>query len=169
MGYAMGRKKHVVDLDDISLEALGQTETPPCPGDVFVVKLKGGDYYFGRAISNVEILSWPGTLAYVYALHSRDAIAPTVLPRNCLLTPPMILDPICWRYGLIKVVENRPLQRSDVLEVHCFHDVVFKKYVDENGQRLAERVEPCGVYGLKQPRGLAVAMCTALGLPLPPN
>jgi Immunity protein 26 len=149
-----------------NLQVLKRSRTKPKAGDIFVIRPIKHDYYFGRVINpNARILSWGGVLAYVYDIHSPEKRAPAVLSKARLLIPPRLLAFPCWTMGLAETIDHRELTEADILVKHCFYDVPFKRYVDENGTPLKRRIEPCGTYGITTPLGLGEHVSDALKIP----
>jgi hypothetical protein len=164
-------KKRSAKIIETNLEILRPSTSPPERGDIFVVKPKGREYYFGRVInSDVKLLSWQGYLIYIYDSHSPSKESIPSLRRDRLLIPPQIIEPSCWKKGYLQRVDSRPFEPNEILPQHCFLDVVRKpkRYVDEHNIPVACKTEPYGVYGVALIRGLDKRICEALGIPIPP-
>lgn len=107
-------------------------------------------------------------LVYIYKAFSNDKHNIPALKKEDLLIPPVMINRLAWSRGHFETIEHRPLTEEDVWRVHCFHDVVRKYplYLDEFGNKLPEKVEPCGEYLLYGPGYINKAVSAALGLPL---
>jgi hypothetical protein len=143
------------------------------PGNVFALKLPSEEFLFGRVIA-VDLPSgrapMPGsTLLYIY-----DVRSPTSSPDLAELTPERLLLPpqytnrMLWTKGYAVTVARPELRSEDLLEQHCFWDVVRNRYVDEEGVTLTERHEPCGSWGLRSYRKIDDLISDALGIPRAP-
>jgi hypothetical protein len=154
----------------INLETLHRTQLEPIEGDIFVVKPKQKDFYYGRVIqAHVTMHAWDGVLVYIYNATSKSKQTIPEMKKDLLLIPPLILDAGCWGLGLVECIGNRILSKQEILDKHCFWDVVFGRYVDLEGNQLPQKTEPCGVYGLTPPRGLDNEISRALRMPLAPD
>lgn len=165
-----------------NLEVLKRSRQQPSAGDIFVLKPKDRDFYFGRVINpQVEILpmfpskshkpnpDWMGALVYIYDVHAPDKLPIPEMKHDRLLLPPLILDWVCWSNGYVQTVASVPLTSQDVLPRHCFYDVVEEQYLNEFGRRVAKRTEPCGIHGLTPFRGLDDEVSRAIGITLAPD
>ena len=119
------------------------------PGDIFVMSPADKQYIFGKVIrTDAEVLQHKGlVLVYVYDdIRSDMADMPTLSKENLLL-PPLITSRVQWQFGYFKAVTNAGLTVGDTLSVHCFRDS-SGVYHDEYNHVLADRSEPCGIYGV---------------------
>lgn len=81
---------------------------------------------------------------------------------------------MAWTKGYFRTIENRPLEKFDLLKQHCFLRVSFgptkpNTFVDETGQLLAQRTEPCGNWSLVSYRWIDDHVSDALGIPRVPE
>jgi len=142
------------------------------PGDIFVLKPKGHDYYFGRVINtNAESGFGPGraVLIYIYNATSRDKTQIPKLDKNNLLIPPEMINRLGWSRGYFENVGFKKLTKNDVLDVHCFWDPLRKRYINEKKQVLDGPHEPVGRYGLGNYLTVDDQVSDALGIPLLPE
>jgi hypothetical protein len=156
-----------------NIRVIKPSRKKPIPGDYFVVQFPNDDYYFGRVISDQA--RWTiakdanfAFLVYFYGGASRTRELPqsgTSRPGN-LLVPPLMINRLPWSRGYFATVGNVPLQDSDILPVHCFHDLTRNVYRDENGEILAGPVKPTGIYGLNSYGSVDDALSRILGFPL---
>lgn len=166
-------KKSGMDwTEKINLEIQRRAKKPAVDGDVFSLRLKGGKYLYGVVINGkVPMLDWVGVLVYIYKFESTDRIVPPKesIGTKQLLIPPVILDPACWRTGVVETFHHFDLESVPRLAKHCFWDVVDEQYVDELGNSVPRKSDPCGTYGIAPPRGLDNDVSRALGIPLAPD
>lgn len=140
-------------------------------GDVFAFKIVEGPYRFGRVILvDVADAPMPGSnLVYIYAATSSDLSAPPMkdMTPDRLLTAPIWTNKQGWLRGYFVNVARTELSADDELPRYCFLDVVLsrRRYVDLHGQPIAERLEPCGKWGLHSHLGVDDIVSKALGLP----
>jgi hypothetical protein len=152
------------------------------PGDIFVLKPKEHDYYFGRVINtDAESGFGPGNavLIYIYNATSKDKNKIPELDKNNLLIPPTMINRLGWSRGYFENVAFKELTKDDVLDVHCFWDPPLKgfstgrfskgKYMNEKGEELDGPHEPVGQCGLGNYLTVDLRISRALGMPLPPD
>lgn len=150
----------------MKLEVLKRSRKPPQPGDIFVYRVKGFDYGFGRVIrTNARMKPCRGLLVlYFYDAFAKDKDAVPKLDKRKLLFPPTLLFPQClWTKGLLETVRREKLQPKDVLRVHCFWSEVHSQYVDEYGRKLRRKSRPCGWSAIGNEYAVEVDVCKALG------
>lgn len=142
-------------------------------GDIFVMRIRRSRWLFGRVITTEAVdvprrLWEPGdplwTLIYIYQHIAQECIVPEGLSRNNLLVPPIITSEYCWHNGWFRTIEHVPLAPNDVLAVHCFYSPAFLAYFDEKGNTLADRVDPCGDFGIQTIGAIDRMIGAALGL-----
>jgi Immunity protein 26 len=157
-----------------NLQVLKRSNRPPVGGDVFFMQLPNGLYLFGRVIfADVPQSRAPmpgANLIYVYDVQSpmQQPDYAELLP-NKLLIPPLWTNKLPWTKGYFQHVENRPLGDFELLRRHCFRRAPVgpnssPKFVDESGVELAERIEPCGEWGLVSYRWIDDHLSDALGM-----
>src|SRR5690606_36812799 len=131
-------------------------------GEVFAMKLKGVGCLFGRVIRNdcacgptIGPRPWKRTLGY-YLVYVYRPISMRIddipeLSRSDLLIPPAIIEGRGWTLGYFVPVRYDKLAESDVRPAHCFwredhlDENRRKWYMDEYGNPLRQRIEPCDV------------------------
>jgi len=164
-----------------NLEILCKSKERPRTGDVFVVKPRGDDCYFGLVVnSDIKLVNvfgepsnpnnWDVVLGYIYNQQSANKQEIPKLDLTKLLLPPLLLDVWCWKLGYVERVGNITLTPDHVLPRHCFLQVSLlpeqgESYRDEHGRPLARQTEPCSTYGLTPFRGLDDMVSRALGIP----
>ncbi len=169
-----------MDNKPTNLEFLKKSRKRLKPGDIFVLKPKGHDYYFARVIdTDAESGFGPGNavLIYIYNATSKDKNNIPQLDKNNLLIPPTMINRLGWSRGYFENVSFRELTEEDVLDVHCFWDPPLKgfskgrfskgRYMNEKGQQLDGPYDPVGQYGLGNYRVVDVEISEVLGIPLP--
>lgn len=153
------------------LQVLKPSRKKLLEGDIFALRILDGPYMFGRVIRVAENggpMRVGFLLIYIYKATSDDKHVIPVLCREDLLIPPQPVNRLPWSRGYFEVVAHCPLTENDVLPVHCFKRY-RKGFVDEYGDPLPDRVEPCGIYGLSSYRTIDDDICRALGIPLAPD
>ncbi len=137
-------------------------------GDIFVLNILKNKYHWGRVISiNASTGGFPdSTLIHIYNIETNNYETIPSLSINDLLVPPLITNAMAWRKGFFYTVANSPIESGDRLPQYCFEDVVFKKFVDENGNTIPHRVEPCGYDGLESYRTIDDVLSERLGITL---
>lgn len=141
------------------------------PGDIFAYQMPDDLYRFGRVIrTDTSIANWPDVvLVYLYRPSSVSKLEVPWLGRNNLLIPPVGTNRLGWSRGYFETVAQRPLQPDDVLPVHCFEETWTRhpRYWTEDGDRLPDRTEPCGVWALSSYANIDADLSEALGFPEP--
>ncbi len=138
-------------------------------GDIFAMQLPDERYLFGRVIL-VDLSGPPkapmprSNLLYIYK-DLFDTKTPDIdrLAPDRLLIPPVFTNRLGWVKGVFEMIDNRPLQSSDLLPQHCFRDF-SGKYYDENMNLLPAPIEPCGSWGLASYLYIDDQVSQALGL-----
>jgi hypothetical protein len=145
----------------------------PRPGDVFAMQVPDSRYLFGRVIFADPprgMAPWPGAnLVYIYR-HVAATAEPVPIQQlrpDSLLIPPAFTNNLGWVRGYYKTIASTQLTDADLLVQHCFKDGRLG-FVDERGVPLAERVEPCGTWGLVSYRWIDDRVSDALGIPRAP-
>lgn len=149
----------------MNLQMLRRSRKRPKPGDVFVYKLRDHSFGFGRVV-RTDILAggFPGAmLLYIYDAFSDTKESIPKLDKKQLLLPPFGINRTPWTMGYFETVEHRPLTQQDVLNKHCFWDDVNECYLNEFGEKLLRRYEPCSLDGLHSFRTIDVKISRALG------
>ncbi|HYE01648.1 MAG TPA: Imm26 family immunity protein [Phycisphaerales bacterium] len=152
-------------------------------GEVFAMAFGDVGYLFGRVIRNdcaVDAMSTPRPwerspgcyLVYIYRTPSPKMEAVPPLRRADLLIAPAMIIGAGWSRGYFAPVRQDTLAAEDVLPVHCFWNdtqLVNGKpavqYVDEYGNLLRRKVEPCGEHGVGSFGSVEIDVARALGLP----
>lgn len=152
----------------MNMHILKQSRKRLRPGDVFVYKLEGRDFGYGRVIRTDCLFggSRDTILLYIYNAFSPVKERIPEFSKDTLLVTPQLTNRLPWSHGYFETIENRPLGPDDVLKVHCFSTDIYirRRYFDQDGKRLRRRREPCGSYGLSSYRGLDVKISLALGI-----
>jgi len=153
---------------EMNMVVFKRTRKRPTAGDIFVWQIVGQPYRFGRVIRD-DITAVMGDerlyLIYCYRTPSNDPSRLPDLSRDDLLVSPMFVDSDPWTYyGIFRNVAHRPLRPEDVLRKHCFWRESRGAYVDEDGNRLRRRIEPCGDFALTTLLGICHDLSKALGL-----
>ena len=171
----MAKRKSSIEPEP-NLEKLTASRKEVREGDIFVLRPKGHDFYFGRVIkigTKVGLLPddevWGfDRLIYVYNAHSPTKLPVPELRLADLLIRPLVVNNTGWLRGYFEVVEHRDLEPQDVPSVHCFQSS-SGRYLDEMGRSLPRRYEPCGNYGIGSFRTVDAVVSDALGIPQAPD
>jgi len=145
------------------------TRRHPENGDIFYMRLPTGNYLFGRvrfAEASREKAPMPGaTLIYIYSWQSPTPQPDyTMLRRDRLLIPPLWTNRMSWTKGYFQHVENRAGDDRIIFGPSCFHDKFRDRYVNEHGNRVSGRAEPCGSWALVSYRGIDDRVSDAVGI-----
>jgi hypothetical protein len=161
-----------MESENCNLEVLKKSKKSLRPGDIFVLKPKGHNYYFGRVIdTNAQSGFGPvkAMLIYIYNATSKDKNHIPELRKDNLLIPPTMINRLGWSKGYFENVAFRNLSEDDIMNIHCFWDPMFKKYMNERGEELDGPYEPVCLYGLGNYRVVDDNVSEALGIPLAPD
>ncbi len=154
-----------------NMKVLQKSRKKQSIGDIFTLQILEGKFHWGRVVS---LSATAGgfedcILIYIYSVQTdNDDVVPE-LDTSQLLLPPIAINQQPWTRGYFKTIESRPLAAEDLLPVHCFYSFAFRKYYDDNGNVLASKSEPCGVYGLASYRTVDDDLSRALGLEEAPD
>ena len=143
----------------------------PEAGDIFVYRIKGHPFGYGRVIrTGTRIGDFTDVvLLYIYRSFSMDKLKVPGISKRRLLIPPLGTNRRPWTMGYFETIACRPLDTQDVLPVHCFRDDAYDRYVNENGIPLKKKSDPCGVYGLDSFRTIDARISYALGIKPAPD
>ena len=162
----VGRSSEPERGTGVRMRVLKKSREKPVAGDIFTYQMPDGLFRFGRVIrTGCPIASWPDViLAYFYRAASDSPAMVPLLSKRELLIAPIGIGAGGWRRGYFQTVRREPLRGEDCLEVHCFEEAWCSppRYWTENGERLAERREPCQVWGVFNPATLESMLTEAL-------
>ena len=100
MGLRAARQIKPMKAPPTNLQILKPSRRRLLPGDIFVFRIAGHPYHFGRVIKpRTDLLGMPATLIYLYRAASED---PTVVPAlhcNESLVPPLFTNRLPWSRG----------------------------------------------------------------------
>ena len=136
-------------------------------GDIFALQVRDGEYLFGRLVSTeARVGGFPNChLIYIYKTVSSDKKNIPELKVSDILLPPIAINQKPWTLGYFECVGYRPLQKSDLLDRHCFFD--GNKYFDERGEEIPRpHSEPISEDALHSYRSFDDVLSIALELPL---
>lgn len=175
MGRRLVAKKRVLALDEqTNLRVLKKTRRPPEAGDVFAMQLPDLSFLFGLVVkANVQQghAPMPGSnLIYIFK-GREDSPSPDLarLRPEQLLLAPIWTNALAWSRGHFQTIAKIAIDETRVLPRHCFWRVANSRYVDEFGEPVAERTEPCGDWGLVSYRWIDDHVSDALGIPRVPE
>jgi hypothetical protein len=151
-----------------NLEILQPSRRRLLPGDIFVFRVAGHPYHFGRVIKpRIDLVGMPATLIYLYRAASEDPIVVPALHCNELLVPPLFTNRLPWSRGYFVTVSNAALTRWDTLPSHVFRDPEGT-FVDEYGRPTRDPNRPVELFALHSVRTIDDRISEALGIPLAP-
>ena len=153
-------------MDDFIFKFIKKTRRKPVPGDYFYIQLIDERYYLGRVIRNDACIP-PITnmnVIYIYKTPLQDVSELPTCKRTELLIPPVIANNQGWLKGYFGYLGSVPLEEEDVLPVHCFESPINYFCYNEYGERLPEKVEPCGVWGVASHATIELELRIALGI-----
>lgn len=155
--------------DPIRLQIQEGTRKKARTGDLFVLRLLGVGYVWGRVINanvrNQMSASQALVLIYIYNSHTTESMDIPVLKKENLAFPPCLVCQNLWSWGYLKTVKNETVATSDRYEVHCFQTRQRPPvYLNEFGEPLDRKHDPCGAWSLLLFRGINRNICDALGL-----
>ena len=108
----------------------------------------------------------PGAyLIYVFRDFASKPLPSVPLSPDRLLVAPIFINRLPWIRGYFATIAHEPIVADDLLRRHCFTDTLRGGFLDEHGQRVTERTEPCGEWGLASYAYLDDLISDALGLP----
>lgn len=143
----------------------------PSVGDIVGIKLNIGEWLIARVVScdaNASEFSDSDALIllYVYKYRLNELIVPTLLPLEDLLISPVIVNLELWSTRRCRFIESRPIPTEERLETHCFWvpEPWREAYYDGFGNKLPERIEPCGTLVMYTVQGLGKLIAAALQL-----
>jgi hypothetical protein len=151
----MERRRSQVPAARVRKNLQVQKRSPAVPslGDVFVMQLPTNTYLAGRVVlANGEPGRCPVPGAHLLYIYRKQLEAPKLdyshMRPDQLVIPPVWTNSFAWTNGNFETVDTRELTLSDLLPQHCFYRTSTGKYVDELGNILSQRIEPCGEWGL---------------------
>ncbi|MEI6533005.1 MAG: Imm26 family immunity protein [Candidatus Roizmanbacteria bacterium] len=143
---------------------LNHSRKPVDEGDIFVCSPQQGEFIWGRVIkgNGIKVFAGNEILVYFYNVITTSSNIIPSLDKNNLLIPPQFVIKQYWSSGDFETIEKRSLKNEEILNVHCFYDGLYKKYVNEFGQDLDKKYEPCGTYGFPSAMLIAKRLKEAL-------
>lgn len=174
MGEEDGVQEEVLtagEATNMNMERLKRSRKPLSEGDIFVYRMKGQPYGYGRVVRlHTRIADFEDVpLIYIHRAFSIEKLDIPRLSKRQLLLPPLGTSLRPWTSGFFEVIENRPLTAEDRLEVHCFKDPTEYRYCDEYGRTLPKRTGPCGLFALHSHITLDVQISMAIGIEPAPD
>lgn len=146
----------------------------PKIGDIFVIKLITGLYYWGRIISTAAHGGMGDEhkdyIIYLYATPTEDKTNQPNLDKENLLIPPFFFGSTFWTVGYAETIVRQELEPSDVLPQHYFYDAWHKCYWDGFDNKIdapAADISPkhIGSYGIPSLGVIDHEIKKVLGLP----
>ncbi len=134
----------------MNVARLSRSRRKPRAGDEFAFRVPDQTFGFGRVIRTDAIVGpWERVLlVYIYSEFSRSKDTMPSLRRGSLLLPPLLTNAKPWTEGYFETIAHVELSVDDILSPHCFHDI-RGFFVDEYGNRLPDRIDPCGEYSIE--------------------
>ncbi|TKB45292.1 Imm26 family immunity protein [Thalassotalea mangrovi] len=137
-------------------------------GDVFRLAYPGNKFIFGQIISlSASVGGFDNCIKiYVYDFITSDAEYLVNLSSKKLMCEPLFVNLLGFSRGYMPIIANMHLPDSSCADEWCFHDVPFKKYLDENGIELTKPKQNIGTWGLSNYLVLDDLISKKLDLPL---
>jgi hypothetical protein len=139
----------------------------PRSGDLFVFSIEER-FGYGRVI-NANLTMGRLTkskiaLTYFYDVFQSNIFpVPVVSPQN-LIVPPDLLLHSAWNTGAFLTLSSAPIQVNEVLPQHCFLNHNIQSYVNEYGEPLTEKSDPCGIYAMGGVESVEIDIGILLGV-----
>jgi hypothetical protein len=151
-----------------NLRVLRRTRRKPEAGDIFAFQLEQfpDRFFFGRVVAvNTKIGGLDGNVILIYLYKASSPEKTKIPPLNLseLLVPPLGTNTLPWTRGFFEVVKSNMNTAGTLFPHHCFRDY-RGWYFDEYGNRLSDRIEPVGEYGLAGIGAIDSDISKALGL-----
>ncbi len=152
-----------------NLQVPKRSRAVPSLGDVFVMRLPTKTFLAGRVVlANGEPGRCPVPGAHLLYIYRKQLAAPKLdysyLRPDQLVIAPVWTNSFAWTNSDFETIDRRELSQSDLLPQHCFYRTSIGKYVDEVGNILSQRIEPCGEWGLVSYRWIEDHVTDALGI-----
>ena len=133
------------------------------------MQLPNGNYLHGLVVrANVSPPQAPmpgANLIYIFEHQSESARPdPAVLKPSGLLLPPIWTNALAWSRGYFMNVDFIDVSPSRLLPKHCFWRASAKRYVDDGGEGIGDRIEPCGQWELVSYRWIDDQVSDAVGI-----
>ncbi|TMO83854.1 Imm26 family immunity protein [Pseudoalteromonas ruthenica] len=154
-----------------NMKRLKKNKQKPALGDIFSFQILDDKYHWGRVVSLTASVGGFDNciLIYIYKVQTETNDEVPELITSDILLAPIATNELPWKKGYFNNFENKTLSSDDLLQVHCFYDVLFKKYFDDKGRQLESVYEPHGIYGLDSYRTIDDKVSEAIGLELAPD
>jgi Immunity protein 26 len=159
---------------ETNFAVLKKSRVSPKVGDVFAMKMSGGDYVFGLVVQ-ANVPSGPAPMPganMIYIFKDRSVSLHPELDRlrpERLLLAPIWTNALGWSRGYFQTVSKVEVTKARLLPKHCFYLAFGNRYLDEHGETVAERTEPCGEWSLVSYRWIDDHVSDALGIPRVPE
>ncbi|UDF05627.1 Imm26 family immunity protein [Asticcacaulis sp. AND118] len=152
-----------------NFQYIKKSNKPLSVGDVFTFNVAGVGFLYGSVIfANIDFPNAPtpgSNLIYIYNMVT-DGICldlPSLKPNNLLL-PPIWTNRMAWTKGFFQNIGEINLDAETTLRRYCFYSVLRKAHVNEVGDLIPAKVEPCGTWGLASYRLIDQMVSDALGI-----
>lgn len=155
----------------VNFEYLKKSRPKLKGGDIFAYKILSR-YYFGRVVfAALESAPMPGaSLLYFYRQNNETPVADLELMGvKDLLLPPVWTNTLGWARGYFINVGHKAFEDRELPLVHCFVSAVHGgKFLNQTGEILDRRHEPCGDWMLVRYRWIDDHISDKLGIPRVP-
>ncbi len=137
LNYNIITKNHMKKIYDYlenesndNLIVLKKSRKIPEVGDVFVLSLKAGEYYYGKVLESFESNELKRQVIVIFAKTINEIdINKCVFDYKKLLFPPEIVYDGYWKKGFFKKIANIPLSKEEKnLDYGFFRMHPLKKY-----------------------------------------
>lgn len=149
----------------MNMIVLKRSRKKPRVGDIFVLKIVGFPFHFGRVIrTDAKAGDFDNmNLIYIYNAGSSNFTLLPSLSKNDLLIPPLMTNDRPWTMGYFQTINHQELTTRDVLKLHVFRDS-RGWFFDDKNNRLKGNYRHYGGWGLTGYYGIDHYVSKALGL-----
>jgi hypothetical protein len=135
-------------------------------GDVFRLRYPGERYFLGQVSSlNAKAGGFDDCiLINIFAFEHSTPMHISSLPSLELLIAPLYVNRLGFSRGYMPVIGNAPVKKTS--SEYCYFDVLYKKYLDSEGNEIAGPKGVVGSWGLSNYLVMDDLISEKLGLPI---
>jgi hypothetical protein len=157
----------------INLEHLANSRKNINTGDIFVLKPKGKDYYYGVvANANSNHFGIEDIIHIQIFNYCTEQIANVSdsLYKYDLLLPPILTNKLGWRKGYFKTIGHSDIKLFPTVKRAAFVDVIRTGYYFDDKSNPLDKIysiETTGAFSIKSYLNIDTLISLKLGIPLP--
>ncbi len=135
-------------------------------GDIFRLKYPDDRYVFGQIVSLTGKAGGFENCIKVYVFDAVFSEPDKVidLTSNELMLAPLFINRLGFSRGYMPVVDNKPVVQ--ISTKYCYFDVLFKKYLNADGDEIPNAKGLVGIWGLSNYLVLDELVSEKLGIPI---